>query len=57
VLISALAAATLSPWWLALTILIGANLLFYSAAGWCPATLVMRHLGVADTPACPAPRP
>ncbi|MEV4158474.1 DUF2892 domain-containing protein [Nocardia salmonicida] len=54
VLLSVLLSATLSPWWLILTVLVGANLLLYSALGWCPATLVMRRLGLADT-TCPAP--
>lgn len=54
VLLSALLSATLSPWWLILTALAGANLLLYSALGWCPATLAMRRLGIPETP-CPAP--
>ncbi|WP_054814071.1 YgaP family membrane protein [Nocardia arizonensis] len=45
-------AAMLSPWWLLLSALVGANLLLYSAVGWCPATLLMARLGV---PARPAP--
>ncbi|UGT67855.1 DUF2892 domain-containing protein [Nocardia gipuzkoensis] len=54
VLLSALLSRTLSPWWLILTALVGANLLLYSAMGWCPATLVMRRLGLTDT-TCPTP--
>ncbi|AVH20850.1 MULTISPECIES: YgaP family membrane protein [Nocardia] len=54
VLLSALLSTTLSPWWLILTALVGANLLLYSAMGWCPATLVMRRFGLADA-SCPTP--
>jgi hypothetical protein len=57
VLISALAAAVFSPWWLILTGFVGANLLLYSAVGWCPATLLLARLGVAAEPAsCAIPR-
>jgi hypothetical protein len=57
VLVSALLAAAISPWWLVLTGFVGANLLFYSAAGWCPATLLLQRLGVpATAPSCAPPR-
>lgn len=49
VLVSTLLAAVASPWWLILTGIVGANLLFYSAMGWCPATLLLHRLGVPDT--------
>ncbi|WP_063037106.1 YgaP family membrane protein [Nocardia grenadensis] len=46
-------AAAISPWWLVLTTLVGANLLLYSAVGWCPASLLMARLGVpARTTVC-----
>ncbi|MEU2175125.1 DUF2892 domain-containing protein [Nocardia sp. NPDC019219] len=51
VLISALLAAMVSSWWLIFTGLVGANLLLYSAVGWCPATLLLRRLGVPAEPA------
>ncbi|UGT67931.1 DUF2892 domain-containing protein [Nocardia gipuzkoensis] len=35
-----------SPWWLLLTAFVAANLLLYSALGWCPVTLVLQRLGV-----------
>ncbi|UAK31407.1 DUF2892 domain-containing protein [Nocardia asteroides] len=58
VLISALLAAMFSPWWLIFTGLVGANLLLYSAVGWCPVTLLLRRLGVPAGPAdyCPTLR-
>ncbi|MFD4462089.1 DUF2892 domain-containing protein [Nocardia sp. NPDC058480] len=57
VLNSVMLAATLSQWWLIFTGFVGANLLFYSAVGWCPATLLLRRAGVATTSAsCPTPR-
>ncbi|WP_433715838.1 YgaP family membrane protein [Nocardia sp. CA-084685] len=49
VLVSTLLAAVASPWWLIATGLVGANLLLYSAMGWCPATLLLHRLGVPDT--------
>nr|WP_280495328.1 DUF2892 domain-containing protein [Nocardia asiatica] len=57
VLISVLLGAMFSPWWLIFTGLVGANLLLYSAVGWCPATLLLRRLGVPAEPAdCPTLR-
>ncbi|NUP27462.1 MAG: DUF2892 domain-containing protein [Nocardia sp.] len=50
-------AAVFSPWWLILTTLVGANLLLYSAVGWCPATLLMARLGIPPrATACARPR-
>lgn len=48
VLAGTAAAATISAWWLIVPALVGANLLLYSAAGWCPATLLMRRAGIAS---------
>ncbi|MGB3695858.1 MAG: YgaP-like transmembrane domain [Gordonia sp. (in: high G+C Gram-positive bacteria)] len=42
------------PWWLILTGFVAANLAFYSAAGWCPASFVMGKLGLPHT-ACAVP--
>ncbi|RMI32600.1 YgaP-like transmembrane domain [Nocardia stercoris] len=57
VLLSVVLAVTISPWSLVLTTLVGANLVFYSVAGWCPATLLMTRLGVPAEPAtCPTGR-
>ncbi|MFD8250499.1 DUF2892 domain-containing protein [Nocardia sp. NPDC059691] len=46
VLLGTVLAATISAWWLLLPALVGANLLLYSAVGWCPATLLMRRAGI-----------
>ena len=35
-----------SPWWLALTAFVGANLLQSSLTHWCPLEIVLRKLGV-----------
>ena len=35
-----------SPWWLALTAFVGANLLQSSLTRWCPLEIVLRKLGV-----------
>lgn len=46
ILISLALATTLSVWWLLLTAFVAANLLLYSAVGWCPASLIMHRLGL-----------
>lgn len=55
VLLSAALAAGLSPWWLLLTGFVGANLILYAAAGWCPASLLLTRLGLPLADRCPAP--
>ncbi|MBF4998218.1 DUF2892 domain-containing protein [Nocardia sp. BSTN01] len=56
VLISVVAAAAWSGWWLVLTGFVGANLLLYGVAGWCPATLLLRRLGLPATAGCAVSR-
>ena len=46
VLASAILAVTVSPWWIALTIFAGLNLLQASMTGFCPAAILFRKLGV-----------
>ncbi|MEV0542607.1 MULTISPECIES: YgaP family membrane protein [Nocardia] len=46
VLASVASAAVFSPWWLLLTGFVGANLVFYSMVGWCPASLIMEKVGL-----------
>ncbi len=46
VLVSALLAHFVSPWWLLLTAFVGLNLLQASFTGFCPAAIVFRKLGV-----------
>ena len=36
----------LSPWWLALTAFVGANLLQSALTQWCPLEIILRKLGV-----------
>jgi hypothetical protein len=36
----------ISPYWLFLTAFVGANMLQASLAGWCPAALIFRSLGM-----------
>ncbi|MBY8857426.1 DUF2892 domain-containing protein [Nocardia sp. CA2R105] len=52
VLISVVLAAAWSPWWLVGTGFVGANLLLYGTAGWCPATLLLRRLGLPAAAPC-----
>jgi len=47
VLVSALLAATVSPWFLLLTAFVGINQWLYVAVGACPASLLFERLGVA----------
>ncbi|MFD0666940.1 YgaP family membrane protein [Ramlibacter sp. MAHUQ-53] len=35
-----------SPWWLALTAFVGANLLQSALTRWCPLEIILRRLGV-----------
>jgi hypothetical protein len=46
VLVSAVLAAVISPWFLVLTALVGVNQWMFVAFGMCPASLVLRKLGV-----------
>jgi hypothetical protein len=39
-------AAAVSPWFLLLPALVGANQLLMVAAGWCPMSLLLTRLGV-----------
>lgn len=45
-LLGALLAAVVSPWFLVLVALVGVNQLLYVALGGCPASFVLRRLGV-----------
>ena len=48
VLASVALAYFVSPWWLLLTVFVGANLLQSAFTGFCPAAMVFKRLG------CPA---
>lgn len=48
-LLSAVLAALVSPWFLLLTGFVGANQWLYVAVGNCPASLVMRRLGLRSS--------
>jgi hypothetical protein len=48
VLVSVALAYLVSPWWLLLTVFVGANLLQSAFTGFCPAAIVFKRLG------CPA---
>jgi hypothetical protein len=47
VLLSALLAATVSPWFLLLTAFVGINQWLYVTVGACPASLLFERVGVA----------
>ncbi|NLB13448.1 MAG: DUF2892 domain-containing protein [Gammaproteobacteria bacterium] len=46
ILASVALAHFVSPWWLLLTLFVGANLLQASLTGFCPAAMVFSKLGV-----------
>ena len=47
VLVSVLLAVTVSPWFLLLTAMVGVNQWAFVLFGACPASLVLRRVGVA----------
>jgi Protein of unknown function (DUF2892) len=47
-LVSVLVAVLVSSWWLALTTLVGFNLLRSSITGFCPAALVFQRAGLTN---------
>ncbi len=55
VLLSVALTLAFSPWWLLLTGFVGANLVFYAAVGWCPASLIMERAGL-ERASCRTPR-
>ncbi|MCG6118627.1 MAG: DUF2892 domain-containing protein [Aquimonas sp.] len=46
ILVSVALAHFISPWWLLLTVFVGANLLQAAFTGFCPAAIVMGKLGL-----------
>ncbi|TQF74854.1 DUF2892 domain-containing protein [Rhodococcus spelaei] len=46
ILLSVALTLAFSAWWLLLTGFVGANLVFYAAIGWCPASLAMEKFGL-----------
>ena len=48
VTLSAVLSVTVNPWWIALTIFAGVNMLQSSITGFCPAAIIFRKLGVAE---------
>ncbi|MDC7785899.1 DUF2892 domain-containing protein [Rhodoplanes sp. TEM] len=46
VLLSAALAAFVSPWWLLLTVFVGANMLQAAFTGFCPAAIVFKKVGI-----------
>lgn len=51
VLASVALAYFVSPWWLLLTVFVGANLLQSAFTGFCPAAMVFKRLGCPAGPA------
>lgn len=54
VIVSVLLAQFVSPWWLLLTLFVGANLLQSSFTGFCPLAKVLRKLGLKPGSAFPS---
>ncbi|MGA3397947.1 MAG: DUF2892 domain-containing protein [Acetobacteraceae bacterium] len=53
VLLSVLLVWLVSPWWLLLTVFVGANMIQASITGFCPAAMVFKALGAK--PGCAFP--
>jgi len=51
VLLSAILAATVSPWWLLFTGFVGLNLLQSAFTGFCPLATILKKLGKEPGPA------
>jgi hypothetical protein len=51
VLLSAALTWLVSPYWLLLTVFVGANLLQSAFTGFCPAAIIFRKLGIKPGPA------
>jgi Protein of unknown function (DUF2892) len=43
-----------SPWWLAFTAFVGANLLQFGFTNFCPLGLILKKLGVPESTATPS---
>ncbi len=54
-LLSLALAWLVSPYWLILTLFVGANLFQSAFTGFCPAAIVFRRLGLKDGPAFKSP--
>ncbi len=52
VLVSVALVHFVSPWWLLFTAFIGLNLIQSAFTGICPATTLLRKLGLKDVPNC-----
>ncbi|MDH7972749.1 DUF2892 domain-containing protein [Sphingomonas sp. AR_OL41] len=46
VLAGSILSLTVNPWWIALSIFAGANMLQASITGFCPAAMVFRSFGI-----------
>lgn len=53
ILLSVALAHFVSPWWLLLTLFVGANLLQSAFSGFCPLAMLLRKLGLK--PGCAFP--
>jgi hypothetical protein len=51
VLLSVALACLFSPWWLLLTVFVGANLVQSAFTGFCPAALAFKRMGLPAGPA------
>ena len=54
VLTGVLLAHFVHPYWIGITVFVGANLVQWSFTGFCPAEIILRRLGVPDgSRSCP----
>lgn len=51
ILASVALSLTVHPWWIALTVFVGLNLLQTAFTGFCPAAMIFKRLGLTSGPA------
>ena len=52
ILISISLAVLVNPWWLALAVFVGCNLIQSAFTGFCPAEMIFKKLGVGNARSC-----
>lgn len=51
ILISVLLSLTVHPWWIALAVFVGLNMIQAAFTGFCPAAMLFKRLGARSGPA------
>lgn len=51
ILLSVLLSLTIHPWWIALAVFVGLNMIQAAFTGFCPAAMLFKRLGARSGPA------